>query len=125
MKISADRITKEVFVMKFILSVLLLFGLFLFVEYPLETNVVALAQQQAPPYAKWGQVAMKKTKEKYPQANIIDYLHIGREKGPKYSTEKFKLWLKTDSKEFGVFVDITFENETEQIKDIKFRETTR
>lgn len=112
--------------MKFILSVHLLFGLFWFGEYPLETNeVVALAQQQAPPYAKWGQVAMKKTKERYPQANIIDYLHIGREKGPKNSTEKFKLWLKTDSKEFGVFVDITFENETEQIKDIKFRETTR
>jgi hypothetical protein len=112
--------------MKIILSIQLLFGLFLFGEYPLlETNDVILAQQQAPPYAKWGQIAMKKTKEKYPQADIIDYLHIGKEKGTKYSTEKFKLWLKTGSKEFGVFVDITFDNETERIKDIKYRETTR
>ncbi|MGG7620343.1 DUF3889 domain-containing protein [Bacillus coreaensis] len=112
--------------MKFILSVHLLFGLIWFGEYPLlETNDVTFAQQQAPPYAKWGQIAMKKTKEKYPEANIIDYLHISREKGTKYSTEKFKLWLKTDSKEFGVFVDITFDNKTEQIKDIKYRETTR
>lgn len=127
MKISPDRkkTKKEVLNMNFILSIQLLFGLFLFGEYPSETNEVAIAQQQAPPYAKWGQVAMKKTKEKYPQANIIDYLHIGREKGPKYSTEKFKLWLKTDNKEFGVFVDITLDNKTEQIKDIKYRETTR
>lgn len=112
--------------MNFILSIQLLFGLFLFEEYPpLNTNELILAQQPAPSYAKWGQIAMKKTKEKYPQADIIDYLHIGREKGTKYSTEKFKLWLKTDNKEFGVFVDITFDNKTEQIKDIKYRETTR
>jgi len=112
--------------MKIILSIQLLFGLFLFGDFPtLGTTHVIHAEQQAPPYAKWGQVAMKKTKEKYPQANIIDYLHIGREKGTKFSTEKFKLWLKTDSKEFGVFVDITFDNKTEQIKEIKYRETTR
>ncbi|MCM3600028.1 YqzG/YhdC family protein [Robertmurraya korlensis] len=113
--------------MKIILSVHLLFGLFLFGDFSIinTSQETHAEQQQGPPYAKWGQIAMKKTKEKYPQANIIDYLHIGREKGTKYSTEKFKLWLKTDSKEFGVFVDITFDNKTEQIKDIKYRETTR
>ena len=31
-----------------------------------------------PPYAKWGKIAVLMTKEKYPQADIIDYLHIGR-----------------------------------------------
>lgn len=112
--------------MKIIISILLLFGLFLFGDFTiLETNNVVRAEQEAPPYAKWGRVAMTKTKEKYPQAKIIDYLHIGREKGPQSSTEKFKLWLKTDSKEFGVFVDITFDNKTEKIITIKYRETTR
>lgn len=112
--------------MKIILSTLLLFGLFLFENLTiLSTNHGASAEQEAPPYAKWGRVAMSKTKEKYPQAKIIDYLHIGREKGPQSSTEKFKLWLKTDSREFGVFVDITFDNKTEKILNIKYRETTR
>lgn len=78
-----------------------------------------------PPYAKWGQIAMSRVKEKYPQADIVDYLHIGREKGTATSTEKFKLWLKQNNKEFGVFVDITFDNATEKITDIKYRETTR
>lgn len=68
---------------------------------------------------------MQKTKEKYPQANIIDYLHIGRDKGADTSVEKFKLWLKQNNKEFGVFVNIIFDNKTEQIIDVKFRETTR
>jgi hypothetical protein len=112
--------------MKIILSILLLFGLFLFGDSIfLQTNNDVSAEQEAPPYAKWGRVAMSKTKEKYPQAEIIDYLHIGRDKGPQSSTEKFKLWLKTSNREFGVFVDITFDNKTEKILDIKYRETTR
>ncbi|NRD78571.1 YqzG/YhdC family protein [Bacillus sp. BRMEA1] len=76
-----------------------------------------------PSYAKWGQVAMQMTKEQYPQAKIIDYLHIGRNKGENTSIEKFKLWLKENNKEFGVFVNIKFDNKTEQIIDVKFRET--
>ena len=112
--------------MKLIVSILLLFGLFLFGDSTiLQTNNDVSAEQEAPPYAKWGRVAMSKTKEKYPQAEIIDYLHIGRDKGPQSSTEKFKLWLKTSSREFGVFVDITFDNKTEKILNIKYRETTR
>ena len=111
--------------MKILISFRLFFSLFLIANcLNVNTNIV-IAEQEVPPYAKWGQIAMKNTKEKYPQANIIDYLHIGREKGTEYSVEKFKLWLKQDSKEFGVFVDIKFDNKTEQIIDIKFRETTR
>jgi hypothetical protein len=68
---------------------------------------------------------MQKTKEKYPQAKIIDYLHIGRDKGENTSIEKFKLWLKQNNKEYGVYVNIIFDNKTEQIIDVKFKETTR
>jgi Protein of unknown function (DUF3889) len=83
------------------------------------------AQQEIPSYAKWGSLAVKKTKEKYPDAAIVDYLHIGKENGSKVSTEKFKLWLKRGGKEFGVFVDIQFESDTEKLIDIKFTETDR
>ncbi len=83
------------------------------------------AQQEIPSNAKWGSLAVKKTKEKYPDAAIVDYLHIGKENGSKVSTEKFKLWLKRGGKEFGVFVDIQFESETEKLIDIKFTETDR
>lgn len=80
---------------------------------------------QVPPYAKWGQLAMQKTKEKYPNAAITDYLHIGRIPGTTSSTEKFKLWLKDKNKEFGVLVDIEFDKKTERLIGIKFREVDR
>ncbi|WP_157273143.1 DUF3889 domain-containing protein [Neobacillus bataviensis] len=86
----------------------------------------ATAQQKpVPPYAKFGTLAMEKTHEKYPNAKIIDYLHIGRITGSQSSTEKFKLWLKDNSKEFGVFVNIEFNNETGKVTNITFKETSR
>ncbi|QCR34488.1 hypothetical protein C1N55_11405 [Lysinibacillus sp. SGAir0095] len=82
------------------------------------------AQEIAPAYAKWGRLAMQNVMAKYPSADVIDYLHIGREVGTVNSVEKFKLWLKAeDNSEFGVFVDITFNNQTEEIVDIKYTET--
>jgi hypothetical protein len=80
---------------------------------------------QVPPYAKWGKLAMQKTKEKYPNAAITDYLHLGKVPGTTSSTEKFKLWLKEKDKEFGVLVDIEFDKKTENLIGIKFREVAR
>ncbi|MCA1062654.1 YqzG/YhdC family protein (plasmid) [Cytobacillus spongiae] len=90
-----------------------------------DLNPGVYAQQEIPSYAKWGSLAVKKTQEKYPDAEIVDYLHIGKENGSKVSTEKFKLWLRRGEKEFGVLVDIEFETDTEKIIDIMFRETDR
>ncbi|MDT9027370.1 MULTISPECIES: DUF3889 domain-containing protein [Rossellomorea] len=104
---------------------MILFTLFLANTTIVEFNPVVLAQQEIPSYAKWGSLAVKKTQEKYPDAAIVDYLHIGKENGSKVSTEKFKLWLKRGGKEFGVFVDIQFETDTEKMIDIKFTETDR
>lgn len=81
----------------------------------------ANTQLDVPPYAKWGKMAMQKTKEKYPNADIIDYLHVGRKKGEQTSVETFQLLLK-EEKEFGVKVDIEFENETERVIKISFKE---
>ncbi|HHK5550952.1 DUF3889 domain-containing protein [Bacillus anthracis] len=79
-----------------------------------------------PPYAKWGKLAVEKTKEQYPKAEIIDYLHIGRKpKTVQITVEKFKLWLREDGKEYGVFVDVEFEAKTEKFIKMSFQKTSR
>ncbi|GGJ82431.1 hypothetical protein GCM10007063_01160 [Lentibacillus kapialis] len=83
------------------------------------------AEKDIPSYAKWGRLAMKETQSRYPDSDIIDYLHRGREDKNATSVEKFKLWLRKDEKEFGVFIDIEFDTETEDVIDIRFRETSR
>ncbi|MFX3623504.1 MAG: DUF3889 domain-containing protein [Ectobacillus sp.] len=84
------------------------------------------AKRQEPAYAKWGKLAVIKTKEKYPKAHIVDYLHIGRENKPNnVAIERFKLWLREGDKEYGVFIDITFNTKTETVLRITFKETAK
>ncbi|MGD6778543.1 DUF3889 domain-containing protein [Sutcliffiella horikoshii] len=90
-----------------------------------ETTQAQAFTQQVPSYAKWGQLAMKRTKEDYPKADIVDYLHIGRQEGPILTTEKFRLWLKEEEKEFGVNVTISFYKDTETVKEVKLEEIKR
>lgn len=81
-------------------------------------------KEEVPPYAKWGRVAMQTTKERYPEVEIIDYLHIGASvSADGTTTEKFKLWLRGKEKEFGVFITIRFNTETEEIIEMTFEET--
>lgn len=91
------------------------------IQHPID---YVTAQEEDPSYAKWGRLAMQKVKEKYPNANIVDYLHVGRKEGAKTSTETFKLWLEAPDKEFGIFIDISFKNDTEEVVDIGFREVS-
>ncbi|MEH7273822.1 DUF3889 domain-containing protein [Neobacillus vireti] len=89
-------------------------------------NNTAYAQQKPiPSYAKWGQLAVKETQKKYPNVQVVDYLHIGKVPGEVSSTEKFKLWLKGPQKEFGVFVDIEFNNQTQKVIKVTYKETPR
>ncbi|MFD1851026.1 YqzG/YhdC family protein [Oceanobacillus bengalensis] len=78
-----------------------------------------------PSYAKWGRLAMQETKAKYPNDQIVDYLHIGSERKGETTIEKFKLWLKGTDKEFGVFIDIEFNTKTEEVLSVTFTETDR
>lgn len=89
------------------------------------TTTVLHLIEEVPPYAKWGQIAVQETKKKYPDIAIVDYLHIGKETTDGTTTEKFKLWLRGKEREFGVFIDIQFNTETEEITKIKFNETDR
>ncbi|KZN99341.1 hypothetical protein A4244_18635 [Bacillus badius] len=76
---------------------------------------IAYAEDQAPSYAKWGILSVQKAKQKYPNAAVIDYLHVGRYNSPDHSTEKFKLWLKENGREFRALVEIKYNPKTEQV----------
>lgn len=92
------------------------------------TQLSTLAQEsqhETPSYAKWGLLAVKETKLKYPNADLIDYLHQGREINGESSIENFKLWLREGEREFGVFVRIEFNTDTEKVVGIEFEETSR
>lgn len=111
--------SKFYFSMFFMIVILLLFNTTKTAAYP-----VALQ----PEYAKWGRMAVLETKKRYPNADIIDYLHIGRKQlSPTVAEEQFKLWLreKQNNREFGVFVNIKFNVNTEEVIEMTFRETNR
>lgn len=109
---------------KLFICLSLLFGSAL--SYPFLVQQPAHAQQKPiPPYAKWSAIALEKTKAKYPNANVVDYLYVGRNNGDLTSTERFKYWLKEGQKEFGVYVSIEFNNQTQQVTKITYQETTR
>ncbi|MBU8878337.1 YqzG/YhdC family protein [Bacillus sp. FJAT-29790] len=75
-------------------------------------------------YAKWGQLAMKTAKEKYPTAAIVDYLHIGRENKNHTSIEKFKLLLKENEKEFALYITIEFNPKNDAIIQINIKKAS-
>ncbi|AXI01369.1 DUF3889 domain-containing protein [Sporosarcina sp. PTS2304] len=81
-----------------------------------------MSKIEVPAYAKWSRLAIKQTMKKYPQADITDYLHIASQEGEKVSVEKFRLWLKEGSREFGVVVTVTFSAETGQLIGVEYQE---
>lgn len=86
----------------------------------------AISAQTEPEYAKWGQLAMKETKLRYPGARIVDYLHVGRKTlSENVCEETFKLWLLQNSREWGVYVRIQFEPATGKVRSVTFQETSR
>lgn len=120
---------KENIRMKTLLLFPIFLSSFLFVNdfsHYMNTFVIENNEIQIPSHAKWGVIAMEKTKEKYPNAKIIDYLHVGKKTGISTSTETFKLWLRhANNEEFGVFVMIEFANGNEQIIHITLTEVSK
>lgn len=77
-------------------------------------------------YHKWSLIAIEKTKDKYPQASLVDYLHIGRTQlGNGLSEEKFKLWLRQADREFGVYVTVRFSDAEDRLVSVAMKETPR
>ncbi|UVI32582.1 YqzG/YhdC family protein [Paenibacillus spongiae] len=75
-----------------------------------------------PDYAKWGRIAMQETAKRY-RADIVDYKHLGRKTDrPGIVSESFKLILNSGTRQFGIKVQIWFEQESERITQIQFTE---
>ncbi|GAX90396.1 YqzG/YhdC family protein [Effusibacillus lacus] len=98
----------------------------------LSTAAVSFAQGKEgvhlaePAYAKWGRLAMTETRKRYPDAQIVDYLHVGRvNKSTDVAEETFKLWLNRNGRELGVFVRITFEIKTDRVLLVRFQEISQ
>lgn len=77
-----------------------------------------------PDYARWGRIAVQETIKRY-QASVLDYLHMGRQEvSPTVAEEKFKLWVKQGTREFGVLVTVRFNPKTNEQLSISFKETS-
>jgi len=109
---------------KLLLCVSILLGSTFSTPFALEHSAHA-QQKPTPPYAKWSVIAMDNVKAKYPNAQVGDYLYVGRTNGDLTSTERFKFWLKENQREFGVYVNIEFNKQTEQITNVTYQETTK
>lgn len=81
--------------------------------------------KEIPPYAKWGRMAVEETKKKYSEAKIVDYMYQGSHTSDDVTVQTFKLWLNEQDKEFGVYVKIEHDRETDKVEKITFEETDR
>ncbi|WP_067929149.1 YqzG/YhdC family protein [Alicyclobacillus shizuokensis] len=87
-------------------------------------NRAPQAGDTTPEYARWGKIAVDRTATRYPNARVVDYLHVGRRTlSETRAVERFKLWLRGGGKEFGVYVDVTFNPKTEQLISVVFHKT--
>lgn len=80
-------------------------------------------QHAEPTYAKWGRLAMEETSKAYRNASIVDYKYEGRTKlSEGQSEERFVLWLRKDSREFGVRVSIRVNTSSDELIDVQMKE---
>lgn len=80
---------------------------------------------EQPEYAQWGRLAIQETQKRYPQAAIVDYLHVGRVNlASSTAEETFKLWLRQNGREWGVFVHIQFVTRTSQVLSIRWEKVS-
>lgn len=79
-----------------------------------------LSLSAEPPYAKWGRMAVKETAAKY-GADIVDYRYDGRTQlSGGLAEERFRLWLRKDSGEFGVTVRIQINLATDRLVGMRW-----
>ncbi|KOP69251.1 hypothetical protein AMS62_24480 [Bacillus sp. FJAT-18019] len=94
-------------------------------QQELEDNANSLSDvvnQKEPAYATWGGLAIEQTKRQY-NADVIDYLFMGRNTiSSVLAEEKFKLWLKRGSQEFGVYATVAYHPIKNQFLSIRFEE---
>jgi hypothetical protein len=83
-------------------------------------SVHAHAETKVLSYEEYGRIAMRKTMEKYPGAQITDYLHVGKKRKKETSIETFKLTLKEKNKTFQVLVLVEYNEKTKKVVKVTF-----
>lgn len=77
---------------------------------------------ESPAYAKWSRLAIQQTIENYPKASIMDYLYMGSITKDEVTEATFRLWLREDTREFGIIVRVRYLTQTEQVESVQVQE---
>lgn len=76
-------------------------------------------------YAKWGRLAVETAKQRFPDAQIVDYRYDGRTFKKDLAIEQFKLWAKQGDDEFGIMIKFELDKKTEKLKNVEVFKTKR
>lgn len=80
---------------------------------PLEAHT----NEPAEVYGPWGMVGMERAKRRYPNAEIVDYQHIGRQ-----AAETFRYELQQNGRQWTVHAVVTFDPQTNQVVSVELLE---
>lgn len=87
------------------------------------STAAGVAQAQKPDYEKWGKIAIQLVKENYPKAEISEYQYMGREEiSDTEAKDTFHFTAKQADKSKEIFVALTFNPKTKQLKSVNIKE---
>ncbi|MFC0524385.1 DUF3889 domain-containing protein [Pontibacillus salicampi] len=89
---------------------------------PLMDSSTVHAEQTNPSYVKWARIAVDETKEKYPNARMKDFLHLGKETQGDNTIEKFKLSMQEGDKSFILYVNVAYNTKGNTLNEVTFEE---
>lgn len=87
------------------------------------STVVSVAQAENSDYEKWGKIAIQLVKENYPEAEVSEYQYQGREEiSATEAKDTFHFTAKQDNKSLEIYVALTFNPQTKQLKSVNIEE---
>ncbi|MCA1321454.1 YqzG/YhdC family protein [Bacillus tianshenii] len=87
------------------------------------TTAISVVQAENTDYEKWGKIAIQLAKENYPEAEISDYQYQGREEiSDTEAKDTFHFTAKQDNKSIDIYVALTFNPKTKQLKSVNIEE---
>jgi hypothetical protein len=91
--------------------------------YVLPIEKVSAESEQLKENEKWGQLAIKEVQKKYEGVLIKEYQYVWHEeKKDGTGIKRFKFLLRHLGKEFGVYVTISYDVKSEEVKEIQLME---
>ncbi len=92
-------------------------------SYVLPTEKVSAESGQLKEGEKWGELAIEEVQKKYDGVLIKEYKYVWHEeKKDGTGIKRFKFLLRHSGKEFGVYVTISYDVKSEEVKEIQIME---